>query len=377
MITAFYITNTAVILGCLLFAWGIFFHGRRYDGDIHILRLYITVVFTILALQHASLFTIIWPKGVEVYASQPVILLAITFIILAMGGTAVMGRRHHKNFALWILLLLLPSVFLIVNFFMLITGLYNPLFDSHELLEFRANTPSIFYGRLFFVAFLFVFWTLATCMLIEACFYDKHQRSTRPAGEDAEYHYREVAIILGWAIILAINLIPLCISSLLIHTIFNLLLLTALLVSAYHYWRLTHFIQARNDGRLAHVLIARRVLQLLDMEEGGTTEWGTEVKKNPFFSGNALIEDVAQALDVKAEDVSNYVSRQGTNFVSWISDQRLHHCSEQLINTDRKILDIAYACGYSDLATFSRAFKRNFGQSPSEYRKAEQRYNMD
>ncbi len=373
MTTAFYITNFAVIVGCLLFAWGVFFNGRHYNRDIHLLRLYTTAVFTLLAIQHVSILSVVWPKGIEVLASQPIILLCIDFIILAMGGAALMGRQHYRNFALWILMLLLPSVFLIVNLLMLSTGLYNPLFDLHELLQFRSNTPSIFYGRMFFVTFLFVFWMLAACMLAEAYFYDKRRRAMRPISEDYERHRGEVAFIMGWAFLLMASFIPLFISSLFVHTISNLLLLTALLLSALAYRRLVHYITARDDGRLAFVLISRRVPLLLNMEEGGRTPWNTVVEQNPFFNGNPLIDSVAQALDVETTDISNYVAAYNTNFVAWISDQRLRHCAEQLVDTDRKILEVACACGYYDLSTFSRAFKRNFGLSPSEYRRREKK----
>ncbi len=364
----FYTTNTIAIIGCLLLAWGVFFHGRQFGEDVLLLRRYVAVILTGLALQRISTFTIIWPEGIEVYASQPIILICITFIVLSMGGTALMDRHYQRNFALWVLLLLLPVVFLMVNAFMMSTGLYNPLNDSNEMLLFRSNTPSIFYGRVFFVSFLLFFWLLTICMLIEAYFHDREIRSKRMLSEDAEYHNQEIRYIIGWALLLIIGVIPYVIPNLWPHTLFNIMLLTTLLLSALGYQRLIRILNARADGRMAHVLITRRVPVLLNLEMGGTTAWGTSIKTNPFFAGNPTLDEVAQALDVENEDLSAYLVTQETNLSAWVSDQRLRHAAELITNSDRKISEVAFLCGYNDLPTFTRAFRRQFGVAPRVFR---------
>ena len=110
---------------------------------------------------------------------------------------------------------------------------------------------------------------------------------------------------------------------------------------------------------------------LLAMEGGGTTEWGTSVVQNPFFSEASTLDDVAQALGVCSTDLSAYVQQQDMNFMAWVSDQRLRYCAEQITSTNCKINEIAASCGYNDLPNFTRAFKKRFGMSPSEYRKQE------
>lgn len=47
---------------------------------------------------------------------------------------------------------------------------------------------------------------------------------------------------------------------------------------------------------------------------------------------------------------------------------RLHLASQLLMETDDKILSIAYAAGFRHLGLFSRMFKRRFGMTPSEWR---------
>lgn len=128
-ITLFYITNAAVLIGCLLVAWGIFFHGRPFGDDLRLKRRIVAAAFSFLALHCLSMLTIIHPEvgGVEVYATQPIGLLYVVFIVLVMGGTAVMHRQYHRNFALWVLMLLIPFAFLLVNILMIASGLYQPV----------------------------------------------------------------------------------------------------------------------------------------------------------------------------------------------------------------------------------------------------------
>ena len=54
----------------------------------------------------------------------------------------------------------------------------------------------------------------------------------------------------------------------------------------------------------------------------------------------------------------------------WIRDQRLLACSDALSDpvNNQTIAEIAYSWGFADQAQFSRAFKRQFGSTPKEYR---------
>ncbi|MCX8156532.1 MAG: helix-turn-helix transcriptional regulator [Verrucomicrobiae bacterium] len=47
---------------------------------------------------------------------------------------------------------------------------------------------------------------------------------------------------------------------------------------------------------------------------------------------------------------------------------RLHRASQLLMETDDKILSIAWAVGFRHLGLFSRMFKRRFRMTPSEWR---------
>ena len=53
---------------------------------------------------------------------------------------------------------------------------------------------------------------------------------------------------------------------------------------------------------------------------------------------------------------------------AYIRSRRLKQAAKLLRGTDLRISDIAYDCGFSDVANFSKRFKRTYGIAPSAYR---------
>lgn len=59
----------------------------------------------------------------------------------------------------------------------------------------------------------------------------------------------------------------------------------------------------------------------------------------------------------------------GESFYAYLKRVRLHHAARRLKRTSQSVYEIAVAYGYTSNATFSRAFQRFFGVSPTRYRK--------
>ncbi|WFA09268.1 AraC family transcriptional regulator [Tissierella sp. Yu-01] len=82
-------------------------------------------------------------------------------------------------------------------------------------------------------------------------------------------------------------------------------------------------------------------------------------------------------LDILAKESgynSNYISQlfkstMGINFHDYLTRIRLREATRDLSQTEYKILDIALENGFSDIKSFNSAFKKNFGKSPTDYRK--------
>ena len=82
------------------------------------------------------------------------------------------------------------------------------------------------------------------------------------------------------------------------------------------------------------------------------------------------MEKTAASIGIPTMALSYYIYEfAGKTFLSWQSECRMLRCRELLKDNNKNISEIAYECGYSDLAAMSKAFKKRFGVAPTVYRK--------
>ncbi|MBE5761400.1 MAG: helix-turn-helix transcriptional regulator [Clostridiales bacterium] len=103
-------------------------------------------------------------------------------------------------------------------------------------------------------------------------------------------------------------------------------------------------------------------------------------------SFQSLIDDIDKSI-LKSDDIdltladtasrfgysSYHFSRKfkeisGMHFRDYVRYRRLAFAFKEVRDTKRELIDIAYEVGYSSHEAFSRAFKRAYGKTPSEYR---------
>ena len=90
----------------------------------------------------------------------------------------------------------------------------------------------------------------------------------------------------------------------------------------------------------------------------------------PLADTELTMEKTAASIGIQTVALSYYIYEfAGKTFLSWQSECRMIHCRELLKDDDKNISEIAYECGYSDLAAMSKAFKKRFGVAPTIYRK--------
>lgn len=63
-----------------------------------------------------------------------------------------------------------------------------------------------------------------------------------------------------------------------------------------------------------------------------------------------------------------FKKRTKKSFSHFLSDLRIAHARELLIQTDKPIADISYLCGYNSSSHFCRVFKEHTGVSPFRYK---------
>jgi AraC-like DNA-binding protein len=82
---------------------------------------------------------------------------------------------------------------------------------------------------------------------------------------------------------------------------------------------------------------------------------------------------VAAALGVSERKLHLAFEPTGTSFAEFVRRRRLAECKAALaspVAADRSVADIAFGWGFQSLATFYRAFQREYGIAPREVREA-------
>ncbi|MCA1197751.1 helix-turn-helix domain-containing protein [Sphingomonas sp. R647] len=83
------------------------------------------------------------------------------------------------------------------------------------------------------------------------------------------------------------------------------------------------------------------------------------------------IDTVARGLNCSKRYLHKIFLDSGCTLSEHILQRRLEACRRDLTDPDKaeqSVTDIAYACGFSSLAYFSRVFKLAYGESPRDYR---------
>ena len=92
---------------------------------------------------------------------------------------------------------------------------------------------------------------------------------------------------------------------------------------------------------------------------------------NLHFGRDITLDDVSREVDISPYYFSKLFKEEtGENFIEYLTNIRIDKAKELLSETELSMKEICAQIGYSDPNYFSRAFKKNVGVTPTEYKES-------
>jgi len=101
---------------------------------------------------------------------------------------------------------------------------------------------------------------------------------------------------------------------------------------------------------------------------------------NPMIKAEGYVQDHYHRSDLSIQDIARFLemspsylsktfkSEIGDTFTDYLTKLRMNKALQLLTDTNLKVYEIAQAIGYNDQTHFSKAFKKQYGVSPSDFR---------
>lgn len=87
------------------------------------------------------------------------------------------------------------------------------------------------------------------------------------------------------------------------------------------------------------------------------------------FNSDLSLDDISRIVNISPFYFSKIFKEEtGVNFIDYLTNIRIEKAKELLLSTDLSMKEICAKIGYSDPNYFSRAFKKNVGVTPTEYK---------
>jgi len=116
-----------------------------------------------------------------------------------------------------------------------------------------------------------------------------------------------------------------------------------------------------------HDDLIREYLEKLHQDDDLTRQVA-QLIRNLLPSGNISDEQVAQAVFMSPRTLQRKLASEGTTFKQILQDVRLAMANEYLRDDKLALIEVSFLLGFSEQSSFTRAYKRWTGVSPSDAR---------
>lgn len=91
---------------------------------------------------------------------------------------------------------------------------------------------------------------------------------------------------------------------------------------------------------------------------------------NENFNKRISLSDVAKIANMSEVSFSRFIKKHtGFSFVETLNDIRMGHVTRMLIDTNLTVAEVAFCCGFNNMANFNRVFRNKKGMTPNMFRK--------
>lgn len=87
------------------------------------------------------------------------------------------------------------------------------------------------------------------------------------------------------------------------------------------------------------------------------------------FNKTITLNEISELVNMSPVSFNRFIKkRTGKTFISYINDTRISFASHWLLETELSIGEIAFKCGFNNIANFNRLFKKSKKCTPKEFR---------
>lgn len=113
-----------------------------------------------------------------------------------------------------------------------------------------------------------------------------------------------------------------------------------------------------------------RQVRALGVEQTVTQKVRDWVRRQLREGKEFTVHDAASAMAMSSRTLSRYLGQEDASYKSIADDERLNYSEFLVLHSQRPLSHIAHMSGFINESSFSRAYRRKKGLSPSEARKA-------
>ena len=107
-------------------------------------------------------------------------------------------------------------------------------------------------------------------------------------------------------------------------------------------------------------------------ETDGALHWAVERAMNyahSYYHNDITLKQLARLIYINSKYLGRLFHQQtGVTFHAYLNELRLQHALNLLVETDRKMIEIAGQVGFETVTYFNRRFRQKYGCTPTEYR---------